>query len=133
MVESREPSDDRWRTREDLAELSERDLTRLAFRRAVKNVAFFVPLAILAGLVVGLIGTACKIVGWIAIAFFALPTLEPLAAFAAGVVALLGALTVRRRSFRADIPWRLTQVFLSLATSLAYALSMLWIYSRMRR
>lgn len=62
MTEFPERDLDRSWSAGELAQLSERDLTKLAFRRALKSAAFFVPAAIVVGLIVGTLGLAGKII-----------------------------------------------------------------------
>ncbi|HLF83311.1 MAG TPA: hypothetical protein VI837_03970 [Blastocatellia bacterium] len=116
----------------ELAQLSERDLTKLAFRRALKNAAFFVPVAVVVGLIVGTLGLAGKVIGWFAIVGFAAFALEPLAGFATGVVALVGVAAGKYPTGRSGVSWRLLQLLVALANAALYAGLAAWVYTRMR-
>ncbi len=132
MTEFSERDLDRSWSAGELAQLSERDLTKLAFRRAVKNAAFFVPAAVVVGLIVGTLGLAGKIIGWLAIVGFAVFALEPLAGFATGIAVLVGIAAGKYPAGHSGVSWRLVQLLVALANVALYAGLAAWVYTRMK-
>jgi len=103
----------------ELAQLSERELTKLAFRRALKNAAFFVPTAVIVGLIAGGLGLTGKIIGWLAI-------------FGSAVIALVGVVAGKYPSGCSGVSWRLLQLLVALANAALYAGLAAWVYTRMK-
>lgn len=132
MTEFSERDLDRSWSAGELAQLSERELTKLAFRRALKNAAFFVPTAVIVGLIAGGLGLTGKIIGWLAIFGFAVLALEPLAGFATAVIALVGVVAGKYPSGCSGVSWRLLQLLVALANAALYAGLAAWVYTRMK-
>jgi hypothetical protein len=88
MTEFSERDLDRpWSTGE-LAQLSERDLARLALGRAVKNAAYFIPVGVVVSQIAGAFGFVGTAIGWVAIVGVSLFALEALAGLTMGIAAL---------------------------------------------
>lgn len=131
MTEFSQRDIDRPWSSAELAQLSQRDLTKLAFRRALKNAAFFVPQAVVIGLIAGALGLTGKIIAWLAIIVLAGLALEPLAGFATGVVVLVGIVAGKYSTGYSDVSWRVLQLLLALANVALDAGLAMWIYTRM--
>jgi hypothetical protein len=132
MADASERDLDRAWSATELRDLSERDLTILAFRRALKNAAFFVPAAVVIGLVADGFGLPGKVIGWLAILGFAVFALEPLAGFATGAIALIGVAAGTHPAGNPRVGWRLAQLLVAVADTVLYAALAVWVYTSMR-
>lgn len=132
MAEFSEGDLDRPWSAGELGQLSERDLAKLAFRRALKNAAFFAPAAVVLGLVAGSLGLAGKIIGWVAIMGLVVFALEPLAGLATGVIALVGVVAGENPTADRGVSWRLLQLLVALTNVALYAGLAYWVYTRTR-
>ena len=132
MTEFSERDLDRLWSAGELAHLSERDLTKLAFRRALKNAVFFIPAALVVGRIAGGLGVAGKIIGWFAIVVFVVFALEPLAGLVTGVIVLVGVVAGKNSTGHSGVTWRLLQLLVALANVALYAGLAAWVCTRMK-
>jgi len=114
----------------ELANLSEKDLTKLAFQRALKNGVFFFSGALVAVYIAGSLGMFGRAVGWIAILIYALLTLEPLVAFVTTMFILLVTPFTAKLGVNPS-GWRLVQLLITGANAGLYAALTFWIYASM--
>lgn len=132
MAEFSERDLDRPWSTDELAQLSERDLATLAFRRDLKNAVYFTAAAVVVGLLAGGLGLVGTIIGWVAIVGFLVFAFVPLAGIVTGVIALVGVVTGMNPTPHPGVSWRLLQLLVALANVALYAGLAYWVYTRMQ-
>lgn len=118
---------DRHWSQKELNELSERDLTVLAFHKNLKNVIFFGVQAIVVYLIVGKIGKIGFIVGWISIGLLIILAIEPLIATVTSLVVIIPSIFISP----SNIIWRVLQLLIALLSFAIYASLAVIIYLKM--
>lgn len=79
---------DRLWTQKELLNLSQKELTRLTFRKNAKNLVFFGSGAAVVTYLAANLGTIGNVIGWVAVVVYALFALEPLFAFMTTTISL---------------------------------------------
>src|SRR3990167_2797664 len=87
---------DRFWSQKELEKLSQKDLTKLAFLRNLKNVIFFGTPALVVYVLIGKIGIIGVILGWLSIGILVLLSIEPIIAIFRTLVTLLLSVVVKR-------------------------------------
>ena len=105
---------------EEVAALSERELTKLTFFRNYKNFVFFIPAVFVLYLISGSFGIIGKIAGWIGVIVFAAFALQGL--FNTGVVfiSLIGTPFLNNTALTKSIFWKSVQLFMSFGNFAIY-------------
>ena len=118
---------DRFWSQKELEKLSQKDLTKLAFLRNLKNVIFFGTPALVVYVLIGKIGIIGVILGWLSIGILVLLSIEPIIAIFRTLVTLLLSVVVKR----SETIWLLFQwltvlsvfvIYISLATLIYFKL-----------
>lgn len=123
MTEFSDKDLDRSYSQEELSQLSEKNLTKLAFLRNLKNLIFFGVGAVVISYIASSFNTVGTVVGWIAIVIYGLFALEPLLAFFTTVISLVVPTPGRG--------WKLIQLLVSGTAAALYAAFALYIYTKM--
>lgn len=123
MTEFSEKDQDRSYSQEELSQLSEKDLTKLAFLRNVKNIVFFAVGAVVISYVASSFGTVGTVIGWLAIVIYGLFALEPLLGFFTTVISLIAPTPDRQ--------WKFIQLLVSGTAAALYVAFALYIYAKM--
>lgn len=112
---------DRSWSEEEVKGLSEGNLTKLAFLRDLKNLAFFAPCGFALYVLVGRLGVIGTILGWGGMIMFGGFALYNI--FTAGLCAfsLIGAPLFEQESKTRKVAWNSLQLILSLFNLVAYA------------
>lgn len=112
---------DRSWSSEEVAALSEGELTKLAFLRDYKNFIFFIPIAFVLYFISGRFGMIGKIAGWIGVVMFGVFALQGL--FNTGVVfiSLMGTPFLDKTAPTKNIFWKSVQLLISFGNFAIYA------------
>lgn len=119
---------DRVWTSAEIAELSEKELAALAFRRDLKNLGLFVPVAGALYLIAANFGTPGRALGWIGILVFSVFVLQNLMGVFLGLGGVIRTTFVQSKERPPELMWRSVQLLISLVNSVAYGLLALAVY-----
>lgn len=121
MIKYTERDLDRSWSSEEVAALSEGELTKLAFLRDYKNFVFFIPIAFGLYFISGRFGIIGKIAGWIGVVMFGVFALQGL--FNTGVVfiSLIGTPFFDKTAPTKNIFWKSVQFIISFGNFAIYA------------
>lgn len=108
---------DRQWSQQELRELSEKDITILAFHRNLKNVLFFGIQAIIVFFLVDKIGKISYLIGWISIGLLIIYAIEPLIATVTTLITLIPFIFTQS----SQIVWRVLQLLIALLSFAIYA------------
>jgi len=123
MTDFSENDVDRNWSQKELNQLSEKDLTKLALLKNIKNILFFGAGAFIVGWLSSSFGSFGTAIGWVAIIIYGLLTLEPSLAFLTTILTIFSPLP--------DKGWRLIQILISGISSVIFVVYILYIYSSM--
>src|SRR5690606_24409908 len=98
---------------DEVAALSEGELTKLAFLRDYKNLIFFVPAAYILYLIGGSFGIVGTIVGWLGVVMFGLFALQGLFNTAVVLISLLGTPFMDKAAPLKNSIWKSLQLVIS--------------------
>jgi hypothetical protein len=104
----------------EVRELSDRELTILAYQRDRKNLLFFFPQAVILYFAARHLGVFGQVLGWIGIVLFGLFALQNIFNFLVGVFVLLTSQLVKDVSERSSLGWKCLTVLLSFANAAIY-------------
>jgi hypothetical protein len=114
---------DRPYSQKELGQLSEKDLTKLAFLRNFKNLIFFGVGASVIGYIASSFGTVGVVIGWLAIVVYVFFALEPLMGFITTAISLIAPTPGRQ--------WKFVQLLVSGTATVFYIAFALYIYAKM--
>jgi hypothetical protein len=114
---------DRSWSSSEIEELSDRELTILAFQRDCKNILFFIPQAVILYFIARYFGWFGQIVGWIGIILFGIFALQNAINFLVGIFALATNHLTKGTSEKSSFGWKAIAVFMSLAETMIYFLA----------
>ena len=123
MTEFPEKDLDKSYSQEELSQLSEKYLTKLAFLRNVKNLVFFGICAVVISYVASSFGAVGEVIGWVAIVIYGLFALEPLLGFFMTAVSIIPPTPGRQ--------WKFVQLLVSGTAAALYVALALYIYAKM--
>ena len=119
-----------WST-DEVAALSEGELTKLAFLKDYKNFVFFIPAGYVVYLVGGSFGIVGKIIGWIGVVMFALFALQGLFNTAIVFISLLGTPFADKSAPVMNSIWKSLQLVISFGNFAIYGALALLAYAGM--
>ncbi len=120
---------DRSFSKEEIATLSEGELTKLALLRDYKNLVFFLPAALLLYFIVGSLGLFGKILGWICVLMFGVFALQGLFNTALSFVSLIGTPFFDKRAPAKNTLWKSLQLLISSGNFAIYSALALLVYA----
>lgn len=121
---------DRSLSAEEVASLSERELTKLAFLRDYKNFVFFLPAAYALYLAGGF-GMIGKIIGWVGVVMFGVFALYGLFKTLFGLVVLLGTPFMEKAAWVKKSFWRSLQFLITFGNCVIYTALAFLVYAGM--
>jgi len=121
---------DRSWSAEEVASLSEGELTKLAFLRDYKNFVFFLPTGYALYLVGGF-GTIGKIIGWVGVVVFGVFALYGLFKTLFGLVVLLGTPFMEKAAWVKKSFWRSLQFLITFGNFAIYTALAFLVYAGM--
>ena len=122
---------DRPRSTDEVASLSEGELTKLAFLRDYKNLVFFIPAGYVLYLGGGSFGIVGKILGWIGVVTFGMFALQGLFNTALVFISLIGTPFADKSAPVKNSIWKSLQLVLSFLNFAIYAALALLAYAGM--
>ncbi len=122
---------DRSWSKDEIANLSEGELTKLAFLRDYKNFIFFVPVSYVLYLLSGSFGVIGKILGWGGIVMFCLFALQGLLNTFIVFISLLGTPFLDKTAPLKNSIWKAIQLIISFINFAIYAVLALLVYAGM--
>ena len=114
---------DRSWSSSEINELSDRELTILAFKRDRKNAIYFFPQAIVLYFLAKHLGIFGQVLGWIGVTLLGLFALQNIINFFVGVFVLITSHKVKDIPEKSSIGWKSLAVLLSLANVAIYSLA----------
>lgn len=108
---------------EELSRLSEKDLTKLALLRNIKNLVFFGVSALIISYIASGFGVIGTVVGWIAIALFGVLAIEPFLALFTTIISIF--------TLSPGRGWKLMQLLIAGLATVLYVCFALLIYAKM--
>ena len=120
---------DRSWSGEEIATLSEGELTKLAFLRDYKNLVFFLPAALVLYFIVGSLGLFGKIVGCSGVVMFGVFALQGLFNTAVTFVSLIGTPFFDKRAPVKNTFWKSFQLLISSGNFAIYSALALLVYA----
>jgi len=114
---------------DEVAALSEGELTKLAFLRDYKNLIFFVPAAYILYLIGGSFGIVGTIVGWLGVVMFGLFALQGLFNTAVVLISLLGTPFMDKAAPLKNSIWKSLQLVISFGNFAIYTALAFLVYA----